>query len=122
MIVAGLGFRRNAPASALAEALALAIAQSGGRRPEALASVPKKAADAAMTTLAAGLGLPVLAVDVAGCETPTQSPRVQGQFATGSLAEAAALRAAGPGARLLGARVASSCGRAVAALAEGAKE
>jgi cobalt-precorrin 5A hydrolase len=51
----------------------------------------------------------------------TQSPRVQALRGVGSVAEAAALAAAGPGARLLGPRAVSACGTATAALAEAAR-
>jgi cobalt-precorrin 5A hydrolase len=51
--------------------------------------------------------------------TITQSPRVQALRGVGSVAEAAALAAAGPNARLLGPRAVSACGTATAALAEG---
>jgi len=50
--------------------------------------------------------------------TLTQSARVASLYGTGSLAEAAALAAAGPGARLLGPRATSQDGKATAALAE----
>jgi cobalt-precorrin 5A hydrolase len=48
----------------------------------------------------------------------TQSARVRERFGTGSVAEASALAAAGPGARLLGPRVISGDGLATAAIAE----
>jgi cobalt-precorrin 5A hydrolase len=54
---------------------------------------------------------------VAGVVTPSQSARVQALFGTGSLAEAAALVAAGPNARLLAAKTTSPCGRATCAIA-----
>ena len=52
--------------------------------------------------------------------TSTQSPASRASRGTGSVAEAAALAAAGPGARLLSPRVISADGRATCALAEGA--
>jgi cobalt-precorrin 5A hydrolase len=45
--------------------------------------------------------LAVTGVAVAGVATPTQAPRVQALYGTGSVAEAAALVGAGPGARLV---------------------
>ena len=68
------------------------------------------------------LGLPVVAVaDAAlrGQATLTQSGRVQALKGAGSVAEAAALAAAGPGARLRGPRAVSADGTATAAIAEG---
>lgn len=117
MIIAGLGFRREAPT----EALRAALAQLP-QRPDALATVAEKAKAPQITALAAELGLPLRAIDAAALaaqETPTQSPRIAARFGTGSLAEAAALAAAGPGARLIAARVTTPCGSATAALAEG---
>ncbi|MFM2365678.1 MAG: hypothetical protein RIR95_285 [Pseudomonadota bacterium] len=118
MIVAGIGFRRGASVAALTEALLIAEARSAVRA-TALATDHSKANAAALCSLAATLGLPVLAVKVAGIETQTQSLRVKEMFGTGSLAEAAALVGAGPGAQLLGTRVVSSDGAATVALAKG---
>jgi cobalt-precorrin 5A hydrolase len=118
MMVAGIGFRKAAPLSALAEALALAEAAAGCRA-TALATESAKAGAPVMQALAARLGLPILAVSVAGVATPVQSGHVQTRFGTGSLAEAAALVAAGPEARLLVGRVVSACGMATAAMAVG---
>lgn len=115
MRVAGFGFRTGADISALRAALAAAQ----GAHLTALASV--KAEDTALQALATEMGLPLIAVPaeaLAGIVTITQSPRMLARFGTGSVAEAAALYAAGPGATLLGPRVASPCGRAVAAIAE----
>lgn len=115
MRVAGFGFRTGADIFALRAALA-AVA---GTNLAALASV--KAEDAALQALAAEMGLPLIAIPakaLAGIVTITQSPRLLTRFGTGSVAEAAALYAAGPGAKLLGPRAASPCGRAVAAIAK----
>ncbi|THD84733.1 precorrin methylase [Aliigemmobacter aestuarii] len=120
MIVAGIGFR----AAATAEALAAALAALGpdAPMPEALATAAEKADAAALRVLAARMGLPVVSVPasrLSGVKTPTRSERVKERFGTGSLAEAAALAAAGPGARIIAGRVTSPCGMATAALAEG---
>ena len=67
------------------------------------------------------LGLPVHAVDAATLsrqETRTQSKPSRAARGTGSVAEAAALAAAGPGARLLAPRVVSQDGLATCALAK----
>lgn len=118
MIAAGIGFRSSAPVESLQAALSLALAQSA-RRPQALATAAAKATAPQITALAHTLDLPVLAVDVAGMITPTLSAQSLQTHATGSVAEAAALIAAGPGARLIVGRVTSPDGMATAALAEG---
>ncbi|MDK3018415.1 cobalamin biosynthesis protein [Pseudodonghicola flavimaris] len=119
MRVAGIGFRAGAPVAALRAALDLA-----GGAVEALATLDRKADAPQIRALAAERGLPVLSMTEAtlGLQiTLTQSPNQIARFGTGSLAEAAALAAAGPGARLTGSRVISPCGMATAAIAEGPK-
>lgn len=117
MRVAGLGFRSAATVNDLHDALQLA-----GGAVDLLATDATKSAAPALTALVARLNLPVRGVEVAGQPTPTTSPRVLSRFATGSLAEAAALIAAGPGARLVTPRVATPNGMATAAIAEGIPE
>jgi len=117
MRVAGFGFRGAADVAALRDALARA-----GGDVQVLAATETKAQAGALQALAAELGVPVRVVpeaDLAGVVTPTTSPRIQARFGTGSLAEAVALTAAGPGARLVVARVVSACGTATVAIAEG---
>lgn len=53
-----------------------------------------------------------------GVSTPTRSPRILARYGTGSIAEACALVAAGPAARLIHLRVVSADGGATAALAQ----
>ena len=117
MIVAGLGFRKDAGIGSLRDALA----RAGGLHAQALATAADKASAPVIQTLAAELALPLHAIPLERLHnqpTLTQSPRVSALYGTGSLAEAAALAAAGPGARLLGPRVTSQDGKATAALAE----
>jgi cobalt-precorrin 5A hydrolase len=117
MIVAGVGFRKSASLAALRDA----FTRAGGDRAQALATAEDKAGSAAFRALAAEYGLSVHAVplgDLADQPVQTQSDRVTALYGTGSLAEAAALAAAGPGARLLAPRVTSQDGSATAALAE----
>lgn len=117
MIVAGFGFRSGATLAALQDALARA---GGPERVTHLATVAAKAEG--LRVLAEALGAPVVAVpagDLPGQVVLTRSERVDALFGTGSLAEAAALAAAGPGARLWGPRVVSTDGTATAAIAEG---
>lgn len=117
MKVAGFGFRDGAPLVALRAALGL-VEQAGGPA-TALATATSKAGAAALNDLAIERGLVVLAVPVAGVSTPTRSSRVQALFGTGSVAEAAALAAAGPDARLIVGRVTSPDGMATCAMALG---
>lgn len=116
MIVAGFGYRKAATQADLSATLALT-----GHAPDALASVTEKA-QGPLAALAETLQIPLIAVDPADIErqtTPTQSNRIQQRFNTGSLAEAAALAAAGPGAQLLGPRQIGADGMATVALAQG---
>jgi cobalt-precorrin 5A hydrolase len=115
VIVAGFGFRGAATVDSLRSALALA-----GGAPDALAA-PEDMADApCLRELAEALRLPVLAVGpdaLAAADTVTASARIRASRGTGSVAEAAALAAAGDGARLLGPRSVSEDRRAACAIA-----
>ena len=117
MIVAGVGFRKDTGIDSLRDALA----RAGGYAADALATAADKACAPVVQALAAELALPLHAIPLESLQnqpTLTQSARVQALYGTGSLAEAAALAAAGPGARLLGPSVTSQDGKATAALAE----
>ena len=119
--VAGIGFRGAAEVGALTEALALALQAAGGGRIEAVVTEAAKARSPVFRAFAAQLGVPGLGVtldDLGQMITPTQSERILDRFGTGSLAEAAALVAAGPDARLVAARVVSGDGMATAAIAD----
>lgn len=123
MRVAGFGFRQGATQMALADALEKARAIAGETPIAALATHVSKSEHPAIQALASKFALPVLSLDeraLSGVQTKTQSKRVAALFGTGSIAEAAALAAAGAGARLVCPRVISSDGMAVAAIAEGA--
>ncbi|KGJ05393.1 cobalt-precorrin 5A hydrolase [Paracoccus halophilus] len=113
MRVAGIGFRRAARLASLRDAL------SRAGTADALATRSDKAQSPAIRDLARETGLPLIAVEVAGIATPSQSPRIRALCGTGSLAEAAALAALAPGARIVTARVTSQDGMATAAIAEG---
>lgn len=119
MRVAGIGFRGAAPLASLTEALVLAQDQAEGLPVDAIATAQSKAAAPVFVALCDLVGVPLCAVDVAGVDTATQSDRVLDMFGAGSLAEAAALAAAGPGAQLIVGRVVSRDGMATAAIAEG---
>lgn len=119
MIVAGFGFRSHVTLSALQDALA----RAGG--PQGVTHLATLAAKAeGLGPLARALDLPVIALEPAALrdvQTLTRSDRVEEMFGTGSVAEAVALVAAGPGARLRGPRAVSVDGTATAAIAEGAE-
>jgi cobalt-precorrin 5A hydrolase len=116
MRVAGIGFR----AAATVESLADALGRAGGGV-DLLATACGKVNTPAFLAFARDLGLPVLGIArdaLARERTLTHSSRVADRFGTGSLAEAAALAAAGPGARLVAPRAVSADGLATAAIAE----
>lgn len=118
MIVAGFGFREAAEEGSLRAALALA--QEEHPTASALAAPQDKAHR--LLPLANALGLPLIAVTAAEMEaipTLTQSPASLAARRTGSVAEAVALAAAGPDARLLGPRHVSPDRMATCALAQG---
>ncbi|OKO79183.1 cobalamin biosynthesis protein [Bradyrhizobium sp. NAS96.2] len=119
MKVAGLGFRREASVASLREAL---DAAGGAEGLAALATVSEKTDATALRLLAQELGLLIRGIPadaLAEVETVTQSELVRAAFGTGSIAEAAAIAAAGRGARLISARAVSQDRMATAAIAEG---
>lgn len=117
MIVAGFGFRAGVTLESLRDALARAGGPQGVTH---LATLAGKAPGLEPLALALDLPLVMLPPEaVQGQPTPTRSDRVEALFATGSVAEAVALVAAGPGARLRGPRAVSADGTATVAIAEG---
>lgn len=111
MIVAGIGLRSTATEADLAAALALAPCT-----PQVLALPEDKAAHPALA------GRAVIAVALAALRaqaTETPSPRQPARYGAGSVAEAAALAAAGPGATLICPRLVAPGGRVTLALAQG---
>jgi cobalt-precorrin 5A hydrolase len=120
MRVAGIGFRGAAVLSSLQDAL-----QRAGGEIDLLATAEKKAETPVARALAATLDLNMRGISrdlLAQQDTLTHSAKVAERFGTGSVAEAAALAAAGPGGRLLGPRVISADGLATAAIAVGRDE
>lgn len=114
MIVAGLGCRAGVPLASVQDLLA-------DLRPDALAVLDMRAQEAAVQAL--GLPLIVIAPDaIAEITTPTQSPRILARFATGCVAEALALVAAGPGACITRERRISADGMATLAIARSSEE
>ncbi|UGY13265.1 cobalamin biosynthesis protein [Bradyrhizobium septentrionale] len=119
MKVAGLGFRRDASAASLRDAL---DAAGGSEGLAAVATVSDKADAVPLKVLAQELGLPIRGIPaelLAGTGTATQSELIKARFGTGSVAEAVAIAAAGRGARLISVRATSQDRMATAAIAEG---
>lgn len=119
MIVAGFGFRSGAGLSSLRAALALA--QKGQPPITHLATALDKLPT--LAALAEALGLPLTGISpeaLARVSTVTNSSASLAARGTGSVAEASALAAAGPGARLLGPRRISPDRMATCAIAQGA--
>ncbi|GGE71814.1 cobalamin biosynthesis protein [Sphingomonas prati] len=115
MIVAGFGYRSGATPASLRAALVAC-----GTTPTALAAPADKLAT--LAPLAVELGLPLIPISPAvltATETHTQSPASLAARDTGSVAEASALAAAGPGAQLLIPRRISPDRMATCAIAQG---
>ena len=121
MRVAGIGYR----ASAGEVSLLAAIEAAGGLEGvSAFATIAGKEGGA-LAAIARRLGLPVIAVcehDLAAQRTQTSSARIEALTGAGSVAEAAALYAAGPGARLFAPRSVSPDRMATAAIAVSGEE
>jgi histidinol-phosphate aminotransferase len=106
MIVVGLGARRGVPQQEVGAALDAALRHAGLRAADvaALATVEQRAREAGVRGAAACRGWPVLAYpagSLAGIAVPHPSPAVRRHAGTPSVAEAAALLAAGPAAELI---------------------
>lgn len=115
MIVAGFGCRSGAGEEALR-----AVLGGHGAGVTALATLAHK--EALLAPLASALDLPLILIDpraIAEVDTPTRSRASLAAYGTGSVAEAIALTAAGPGAQLIASRIISPDGQATCALAQG---
>lgn len=125
MIVAGFGCRKSANADDL-EAALLAAIKAADIDISAIcgfATANDKAQEAGLKELSQRHALPILAIDIqklqsAATHTITKSPAVMAAKGVPSIAETAALAAAGPASRLLAQRV--TRGAAACALAIGA--
>ena len=122
MIVAGIGCKAGASASEIEAAIGAALSQAhlANSALGLIATSAAKAGEPGIAAAASGRGLKVAAVaqtelEAAGAHTMTRSERVLAIAGVSSVSEAAALAAAGPGARLLAPRVA--VGSATCALA-----
>jgi cobalt-precorrin 5A hydrolase len=112
MIVAGVGCRRGAPASDIEAAIraALARADIAADALDGIATIAAKNAEIGIQAAAKKLGVSVVLVsdvDLHAAEprTQTRSERVRELTGVSSVAEAAALAAAGPSARLISPRL-----------------
>ncbi|MFI1201474.1 cobalamin biosynthesis protein [Streptomyces sp. NPDC020883] len=120
-LVAGVGARRGVSAAEVRELVRAALA-AAGREPGALvglATVAAKAAEPGLLGAAREFGVPLWsfpAAELAAVRVPGPSAAVRAAVGTPSVAEAAALLAAGPGAVLVaGKRVSAPKGRPGAA-------
>ncbi len=118
MVIAGFGCRAEATIESFRSALA-----ATGMRPNALAVPADRAGVIAPFAETEGLAVhPVAAVLLSDIDTPTRSPVSLAARGVGSVAEAAALAAAGAGARIVVPRVMSSDRMATCAIAQGTEE
>ena len=115
MMVAGIGCRTGATTEAVMAAIAAALTRCGVARAQigALATAIDKSAEAGIAGAARTLDLRLIFVSPADMRattgaTLTSSPRVESLKGVPSVAETAALSAAGPGARLLAPRIATA--------------
>lgn len=120
MIVAGFGFR----SSATVESFTDALVRAQGPEPNLFATLDGKAQSDAFSAFCVSQDLPLRTVSMGDAQrqnTQTSSESSQIAYGIGSVAEACALAAAGPGARLLGPRAISGDRLATCALAETAQ-
>ena len=122
MIVAGVGCRRGASAEEISAAIASALAQAGlaSSALDMIAAPTSKGDEQGIVAAASAIGVRLMLVPQnelmeAGARAQTRSERVIALKGVPSVAEAAALAAAGPSARLLAGRIA--IGPATCALA-----
>jgi cobalt-precorrin 5A hydrolase len=116
VIIAGVGCRKGAATADVQGAIRAALAHCGvpANALSAIATSVSKSTEAGITGAAAELGIPLFPVpqrdlENAASGTRTRSARVRALLGVPSLAEAAALAAAGPAARLLSSRIATGC-------------
>jgi cobalt-precorrin 5A hydrolase len=112
MIVAGIGCRRGAAAADIEAAIwaALACASVDAADLKAIATSQAKDAEAGIATAASTFGVGIMLISdadlkAAGTRVATRSDRVLALTGVPSLAEAAALAAAGPLSRLIASRL-----------------
>jgi cobalt-precorrin 5A hydrolase len=111
MIVAGIGCKTGISAEAVV-ALLLAAGEEGPGAPDLLAVPEFRRGEEGIAEAAETLGIPILWIDRAALRGEqgrclTRSARAQREVGLASVAEAAALAGAGPGGRLVLARIAA---------------
>lgn len=123
MIVAGVGCRKGTSAEEIIAAISRALRNAGlpNSSVDVIAAPAGKVGEPGIVGAATALRVPLVLVsqsdlEAAGPRTRTRSERVIALMGVPSVAEAAALAAAGPSASLLAARIAA--GSATCALAE----
>jgi cobalt-precorrin 5A hydrolase len=123
MIVAGVGCRKGVRAADIETAIMAAIARAGiaASKLRLIATSAAKSSEPGIAAAAAAIGVPLVMIPpsdlaAAGLRATTRSERVIAVAGVPSVAEAAALAAGGPGARLIAPRIA--VGPATCALAE----
>ena len=126
MIVAGIGCRRGVTVAAIEQSIEAALAECGleHSRLSALATAVEKRDEPGLREAAARLFLPLILVGApelvrAAPSALTHSQRVLDIKGVPSVAETAALAAAGRGARLLAARVSNKEASCAIAIGEG---
>ena len=123
MIVAGIGCRKGARAADIEAAIAAAFARLGVATSQLglLATSSAKGSEPGIAAAASAIGVPLVLIPqgdlvIAGGRAVTRSERVTALTGAPSVAEAAALAAGGPAARLIVPRIA--VGPATCALAD----
>jgi len=127
MIIAGIGCRRGASAPDIETAIRAALDQAGVSADalDAIATIAAKHDEAGIDAAAAHFGVEVLLISdddlkAAGERAETRSERVLALAGVPSVAEAAALAAAGPAGRLIAARVIAGAATCALATSEAA--
>jgi cobalt-precorrin 5A hydrolase len=123
MIVAGVGCRKGAQAADIEAAILAAFARAGVATSELrlIATSTAKGGEPGIAAAASAIGVPLVLIPqgdlaAAGARAATKSERVTALTGVPSVAEAAALAAGGPAARLMAPRIA--VGPATCALAD----
>ena len=126
MIVAGIGCGRETSSEDIVSLIFMALSNFGIAREKltAIATETSKADQRGIASAAQSLSVPVVRCLVADLgrvadQVLTRSSRVQEIMGVPSIAEASALVAAGPNARLLGARLAANKVTCAIAIGEG---
>jgi cobalt-precorrin 5A hydrolase len=128
MIVAGVGCRRGALAPDIETAIRTTLARAGvgADALDAIATAQAKGGEAGIAVAAKSLGVSVVLVPeaelkAASARTTTRSERVLALTGVASVAEAAALAAAGPLARLISPRLVIGAATCALAATEAAR-